>query len=280
MKSIPFFSIIIPTYNRLPFLKIALGSALNQNFTDYELIIADDGSTDKTKDFIHNLDYPCLRYFYQKNSGPASARNLGIKKAKGKYICFLDSDDRFRKDKLKITYQHIKQNPSYKIFHSQEIWYRNGKLLRQKKRHKKPTGFVFANAARLCSVSISTAAIKKEIFSDIGNFDPKLPACEDYEFWLRATSRYPVYLINDFLTIKEGGHPAQQSKKYPAMDEYRIYALTKIIDSNTLNKKQYKIASCNLKDKCLIYIKGAKKRGKTKKVKKYQDILNKYCLKQ
>lgn len=270
------FSVIIPTYNRANFLKIAIDSVFNQTEKNYQLIIIDDGSTDNTQQLIKNYKNPKLEYYYQKNKGPAAARNCGISKACGKFICFLDSDDRFCKHKLEITNHYIKKYPNCKIFHSEEIWYRNRKLLSQKKHHKKPTGFVFKNAVKLCSISISTAAVKKEVFTEIGIFDPKLPACEDYDFWLRATARYSVCLIPDFLTIKEGGHKDQQSKKYPALDKFRIYALLKILENENTEKYYQKIAYQQLKTKCIIYLKGAAKRDKLNEIKKYQNILNKY----
>ncbi len=272
----PLFSVIIPTYNRANFLKIAIDSVFNQTEKNYQLIIIDDGSTDNTKQLIKNYKNPKLEYYYQKNKGPASARNYGISKTCGKFICFLDSDDRFCTHKLEATNHYIKKYPNCKIFHSEEIWYRNGKLLYQKKHHKKPTGFVFENAVKLCSISISTAAVKKEVFAKIGIFDPKLPACEDYDFWLRATSRYSVCLIPDFLTIKEGGHKDQQSKKYPALDKFRIHALLKILENKNTEKHYQKIAYQQLKTKCIIYLKGAAKRNKVNEIKKYQNILNKY----
>lgn len=278
MNKEPSFSVIIPTYNRKNFLKIAIDSVLNQTYDNYELIIVDDGSTDNTKNFIKDQKNPKLKYYFQQNQGPALARNLGIKKAKKEFVCFLDSDDRFCRNKLETTSRHIQENPAYKIFHSQEIWYRNHKFLPQKQEHKKPAGFIFENAVKLCSISISTAAIKKQVFSEIGNFDKSLLACEDYDFWLRATLRYPVYLIPKALTIKEGGHKDQQSKKYPGMDKFRIYSLDKILQTKNLNKHQYQTTYQQLKKKCLIYIKGSEKRNKTKEIKKYQQILNKYSL--
>lgn len=276
MKKQPFFSVIIPTYNRSSFLKIAIDSVLAQSFKDYQLIIIDDGSSDNTSSLIKSYKQPQIEYYHQKNQGPAAARNLGILKSRGKYICFLDSDDRYRSDKLEVTSFYIRKNPDFKIFHTEEIWYRNGKLLEQKKQHRKPDGFIFKEAVRLCSVSISTASIEKELFLDIGLFDPKLPACEDYDFWLRATQKYPVSLIRKPLTIKEGGHPSQQSKKYPSMDRFRIYALQKILNDENLDSEKYKIACAELQHKCLIYIKGAKKRKKNNEIKKYQAIIDKY----
>ena len=280
----PFFSIIIPSYNRADFLKIAINSVLSQTSHDYELIIVDDGSTDNTRkvvlSHINSLGSESadkkskLIYIYQDHQGVAKARNKGILKSTGKFICFLDSDDRFRVEKLQRTYYYIKKNPEYKIFHTEEIWYRNGKLLSQKIYHKKPSGNVFKNAAELCCVSISTAAIKKDIFTKIGVFDESLPACEDYDFWLRAASSFPVFLIPEHMTIKQGGHPDQQSQKYPAMDKFRIYSLKKILKKKGLSSVNYNIAYTVLKNKCRIYIQGALKRGKTNEAKRYQDIIS------
>lgn len=276
MNKQPFFTIIIPTYNRRQFLKIAIDSVFNQTFKDWQLILVDDGSKDNTKELVDKYKNPSLQYYYQPNQGPAAARNLGLSKATGDYICFLDSDDRFRKNKLEIAHQQIEKNPKYKIFHTEEIWYRNGQFLAQKKEQKKLAGFIFENSAKLCSISISTAIIKKDVFQKIGYFDQSLPACEDYDFWLRATSQYPIFLISDFLTIKEGGHKDQQSKKYSGMDKFRIYSLLKILQNKNINSQYQQIAYQQLRNKCLIYLDGAKKRKKTKEVKKYQDILTKY----
>ena len=256
----PFFSVIIPTFNRRAFVKIAAESVLNQSFDDFELIIADDGSLDGTAETIRALNDSRIKYFYQENKGVSAARNAALKISRGEFIAFLDSDDRFRHDKLKITHAHIQDNPQYKIFHSQEIWYRAGSYLSQKKAHIKPHGNIFAAAARICSVSISTAVIHQSVFEKSGIFDETMPACEDYDFWLRAANLYEVFLIDEFLTIKEGGHPSQQSHKYPAMDRFRIAALEKIIASGKLFPENLKIAMYELAIKKGIFEKGAEKR--------------------
>ncbi|MEM7816870.1 MAG: glycosyltransferase family 2 protein, partial [Candidatus Aenigmatarchaeota archaeon] len=114
----------------------------------------------------------------------------------------------------------------------------------------------------------------------VGLFDENLPVCEDYDFWLRTTSKFEVFLIPQYLTIKEGGHFDQQSKKFPAMDKFRIYSLKKILESGLLEKENYGIAFEELKNKCYIYIKGALKRNKNEEVEYYKNIIeelqNKY----
>lgn len=276
MKNL-FFSIIIPTYNRAHFLKIAVNSVLSQTFSDYELIIIDDGSNDKTGDAIEKIKDKRIKYIYQSHQGVVKARNKGVIEAKGDFICFLDSDDRFRPQKLEVTHDYIKKYPEYKIFHTEEIWYRKGGFLPQKSYHKKPSGFVFKESAKLCCIGMSTAVIKKEIFKKAGFFDEALPVCEDYDFWLRVTSKFPVFLIPEYLTIKEGGHPDQQSKKYPALDRFRIYALKKILEKEKLTAVNYQIAYKEFKRKSAIYIKGALKRKKTEEVKRYQKLVDRFA---
>ncbi len=273
MKSSFFFSVIIPTYNRAKLLKIAIDSVLSQSFTDFELIIIDDGSTDDSKQVVERFKGGRISYINKAHQGVTPARNQGIKEARGEFICFLDSDDRFRKDKLEITHEYIKKYPQYKIFHTEEIWYKNGGLLSQKAYHKKPSGDVFNSAVKLCCVSISTAAIKREVFDQIGVFDEKLPACEDYDFWLRVSAKFPIFLIPQYLTIKEGGQADQQSKKYSGMDRFRIYALKKILEHGNLTTQNYQTAYEELKKKCAIYIKGAAKRNRADEIKYYNELI-------
>jgi len=275
MKS-PYFSIIIPTFNRCNFLKNAIRSVLLQTKTDFELIIIDDGSTDSTATMIKTFEDKRLVYVHQQHQGVSSARNHGITLARAKFIAFLDSDDCFIPDKLQITLDYINRYPNIQIFHTEEIWYRNQKLLNQKKIHKKPDGLVFDNALKLCCIGMSTTVVNKELFNNIGYFDQTMMACEDYDLWLRASIVYPFKLIPHALTIKHGGHTDQLSHQYPAMDTLRIYAIDKLLKNADLTKTQRTSAISHLKQKCIIYINGAKKREKTEQVKKYTDLLNSY----
>ncbi|UCC94490.1 MAG: glycosyltransferase [Candidatus Omnitrophota bacterium] len=276
MMQKPFFSVIIPTHNRVQFLKIAIDSVFMQTFPDYEIIVIDDGSKDKTEHILRKVKDRRLRYISQPHQGVSSARNRGLQEARGRFVCFLDSDDRFRKEKLEVTHDCIRRYPEYKIFHTEEIWYRGGSYLPQKIYHKKPSGFIFKDAVKLCCVSISTAAINRDVFDVVGFFDESLPACEDYDLWLRITSRFPVFLISLALTIKEGGRNDQQSKKYPAMDKFRIYALSKILNKGKLSNENFDIAFEELRKKCIVYIKGALKRQKYDEAKKYEELVKKF----
>jgi len=105
----PLFSIIIPTYNRAKLLEVAIQSVIDQTFKDWELVIIDDGSTDKTKDFLRSIKEKRVLSFFQKNKERSAARNVGIKKAIGRYICFLDDDDCFLPSHLSVLEKKIRQ---------------------------------------------------------------------------------------------------------------------------------------------------------------------------
>ena len=99
-----FFSIIIPTYNRAHVLAKAIESVINQRYTNWELIIIDDGSNDNTREVVQQFNDPRINYVYQENTERSQARNNGIKLAKGLYICFLDSDDEYCDNHLVAFY--------------------------------------------------------------------------------------------------------------------------------------------------------------------------------
>ncbi len=270
------FSIIIPTHNRRAFLEIAVSSVLKQSDADFELIVVDDGSTDETKDYIQTIHDPRFVYCYQNNQGVSKARNAGLKQARGQWIAFLDSDDQWTPQKLEITRQYIEKFPSISIFYTEEVWYRNGAILNQKKKHKNPDGHVYIQALPLCCMSISTAVINRTVFEAIGIFDKDFVACEDYDFWLRATHRYEVKLIPEALTLKDGGRPDQLSSSIWGLDRFRIKALSKMLKSGQLSKKDYAATYQEILKKSRVYIAGAKKRGKIEEVRKMVSDLNRF----
>ncbi len=268
----PFFSVIIPTYNRLPFVRKAVESVLTQTWKDWELLVIDDGSTDGTPQWIRTLTDPRVVYRWQENQGVSMARNTGLRLAKGEWVAFLDSDDRFTPRKLERVRAAIETYPDIRVVHTEERWYRQGRLLNPKKKHQKPDGEVYHRAVQLCCISISTAVVHREVFDRVGVFDPALPACEDYDFWLRVTQRYPVKLIPEYLTIKDGGRPDQLSAQ-PCLDQYRIQALRRMLSSGSLTPRQREWTLAALQRKARIFVEGARKRGRMDIVAKYAQFV-------
>ena len=253
-------SLIIPTFNRKDLLKRAVESALRSQVPT-EIIIVDDGSTDGTDEMLRQ-NFPFANYLFQPNQGPAAARNRGIREAQGEWIAFLDSDDEWMPGKLAAQIEFFNQNPEYLICQTEEIWIRNGLRVNPMKKHKKYDGWIFEKCLPLCIVSPSAVMMHRTLFEKIGFFDESLPACEDYDLWLRIACRYPVGLIEKPFVTKYGGHADQRSHEFPAMDRFRIQSLTKILASDILTFEQEKLTRSTLEEKMKIYIQGALKRGK------------------
>ncbi|MBW2201180.1 MAG: glycosyltransferase family 2 protein [Deltaproteobacteria bacterium] len=243
-EKIPLVSVIIPTYNRGWIIQEAIDSVLAQDFSDFELIVVDDGSTDNTLDIIRSYSEDII-FLRQPNKGVSAARNQGITSSAGHLIAFLDSDDLWFPEKLTIQVDFLHSHPDAFICQSEEIWIRNGVRVNPKKRHKKPSGMIF---------------------------EPSLPACEDYDLWLRVSSRYPIALIDTPLVIKRGGHQDQLSRA-PGLDKFRIQAIKKLLDSNLLSMEQQGHAVKALKEKCAIYASGCLKRSRLDEAEYYTNLL-------
>ncbi|MFA6599532.1 MAG: glycosyltransferase [Candidatus Omnitrophota bacterium] len=265
-------SVVIPTYNRKDRLPKALESVIAQEGVPFEVLVIDDGSTDQTKEMVLR-DFPSVTCLSQPKQGPAAARNTGIENAKGEWIAFLDSDDEWLPGKLKAQIDYFARHPELRIAQTGEIWIRNGRRVNPMKKHRQHEGWIFEKCLPLCIISPSAVMIHREIFGEIGLFDPVYPACEDYELWLRITAKYPVGLIEQPYVVKYGGHADQRSREFPAMDRFRIQALAQLIASGTLRPDQFSAARAMLEEKAAIYIAGARKRGKFEEVEALQKIL-------
>ena len=270
----PLVTVIIPTYNRGWVVQEAIDSVLDQDFRDYELIVVDDGSDDNTREILGAYG-KAITVLQQSNRGVSAARNRGIAEAAGRLIAFLDSDDLWLPRKLTTQVKFFAENADAVINQTQEIWIRNGVRVNPKKRHHKFSGMIFERSLALCLVSPSAVMIKKCLFDAVGVFDEQLPACEDYDLWLRVSCRYPVHLMDSPLIIKRGGHDDQLSKA-AGLDKYRIQSLMKIIDSDLLTPQQYKAAVLTLKEKSEVYAGGCRKRGREEEAEYFSALAEKY----
>lgn len=270
----PLVTVIIPTYNRGWIIQEAIDSVLDQDFNDYELIVVDDGSDDNTREILGAYG-KAIMILRQPNRGVSAARNRGIAEAAGRLIAFLDSDDLWLPRKLTTQVKFFAENADAVINQTQEIWIRNGVRVNPKKRHHKFSGMIFERSLALCLVSPSAVMIKKSLFDAVGGFDEDLPACEDYDLWLRISCRYPAHLIDFPLIIKRGGHDDQLSKA-AGLDKYRIQSLMKIIDSDLLTPQQYKAAVITLKEKSEVYAGGCRKRGREEEAEYFSALAKKY----
>ncbi len=272
MDKHPLVSVIIPSHNRGWILKEAVDSVLSQDFRDFELIVVDDGSDDNTRDVLspyRNMEQ--VTVIHQKNRGVSAARNRGVDSASGEWIAFLDSDDLWLPEKLSAQVEFFRSNPDALICQTEETWIRNGVRVNPKKRHEKPSGMVFKSSLSLCLVSPSAVMMRRELFERVGEFDESLPACEDYDLWLRISCRYPIFLLETPLIIKRGGHEDQLSRMR-GLDKFRIQSLKKIIEGGVLSAEQSGAAMTVLKEKCLIYAGGCMKRARHDEASYYTQL--------
>ena len=270
----PPVSVIIPSYNRGWILKEAVDSVLSQEFYDFELIVVDDGSEDNSPDILASYGNR-IKVIRQENKGVSSARNKGIALSSGRYIAFLDSDDLWLPGKLSAQLAFFESNPVALICQTEEIWLKNGKRVNPGKRHKKISGFYFEKSLELCMVSPSAVMVKRTLFDMVGLFDETLPACEDYDMWLRVNCRHPIYLIDTPLIIKRGGHKDQLSGMH-SLDKYRIQSIIKLIENSLLSEDQQKLAIIVLKEKCRVYSDGCRKRGRIEEALNYIETAESY----
>ena len=236
----------------------------------------DDGSTDDTKKML-DRDYPQVNYIYQNNAGVSSARNTGVAVSEGHWLTFLDSDDEWMPNKLERQLQEANHNPTYRLVHCDEIWIRNGIRVNAMYKHQKAGGNIFERCLALCTISPSAVMIERSLFEEVGGFNESLPACEDYDLWLRICSRYPVLYVEEPLLRKYGGHDDQLSKQHWGMDRFRIKALVALLNSGNLCQQQSQVTRAMLIKKCEILTQGAEKRGKGESARYYTSLMKKFA---
>ncbi len=268
-------SVIIPTHNRVHSIGRAVESVLQQTLPATEIIIVDDGSTDNTAALIRKR-FPGCCYLHQQNQGVSSARNRGIAAATGEWLAFLDSDDEWMPEKLAMQTAALKHNPDIHLCHTEEIWIRNGKRVNPMKKHAKKGGWIFQHCLPLCAISPSSVIIHRSLFEAVGLFDETLPACEDYDLWLRICAFYPTLFVEQPQIIKYGGHEDQLSRRHWGMDRFRIQALEKIIAHPELPPADRQAAAGMLIKKAGILAQGAIKRGRQTQADAYLAMQHRY----
>ena len=232
----PRVSVIIPAFNTSRFISQAIESVLDQTFTDRELIVVDDGSTDDTASLVMKYGEK-LRYIYQKNQGLSSARNTGIVKAEGEYIGFLDADDYWDREKLRHQVALLDSSPDTGVVYtalkvvdkdSYEIEER-GCLVR---------GRIFCSLlTENCVVgSCSSALIRRECFEKAGTFDEMLSASEDWDLWLRIAPYYLFDFVDLPLTFYRI-HEGNMHKDLVLMERNVFHVIDKLFKREVLNQE-------------------------------------------
>jgi glycosyltransferase involved in cell wall biosynthesis len=268
-------AVVIPTFNRAGMLSRALDSVLAQSRAPNEILVIDDGSTDATSVLVHDA-YPQVRYLRQARRGVSAARNRGIAATGAELIAFLDSDDEWRPHKLERQLAALAAQPDAALAHTDEIWVRNGIRVNPGARHRKAGGRIFRRCLPLCAISPSSALIRRRVLEVIGVFDESLPACEDYDLWLRICARFPVCYVDEPLVVKYGGHADQLSRQHWGLDRFRIRALARCLETDLPDAADRAAAARTLCDKISLFVRGAERRGRGAEVTTLRALRDRY----
>ena len=265
-------SAVIPACNRAHCLPRALDSVLAQESPVDEIIVVDDGSQDGSAELV-TRQYPQVRLISQPNRGVSAARNRGIAASACDWIALLDSDDSWLAHKIARVREAHAVDPGSVLFHSDEIWMRNGRRVNPMHKHRKSGGRIFAHCLPRCVISPSASVIHRPTLRALGGFDESLPACEDYDLWLRLCARHPVTYIDTPLIVKHGGHADQLSRRFSAMDRFRVRALDRLLRSTELEDADYRAARTTLLHKLEILLDGARKHGNREILDEFVPLL-------
>jgi glycosyltransferase involved in cell wall biosynthesis len=235
-------SVIIPTCNRARLIHRSLNSVLNQTFEDYEIIIIDDCSDDNTEATIDKYIDKNIKYFRHKvRKGGAAARNTGLGIAEGRFVAFLDDDDEWLPEKLKFQVEVLDNKPELGMvytgyFYIDDIKKRTLKIFRPAKK-----GFIYNDLLKTnCVGTTSTPLIRKECFDKVGVFDEALPACQDWDMWIRISKAFEIDylkqpLVNFFI------HNDRITRNVKAKIEGRKILLKKFYDDIKESKQNLSI---------------------------------------
>jgi len=244
MNNDPLISVITPTYNRASYLPETIESVLSQNYRNLEHIIIDDGSSDTTRNLVNAyLDKGKIRYFYQKNSGQSIARNKGLKEAKGEFVCFLDSDDRWLPNKLRKQLNAFLVNPDVDIVYGDYIFIDEQGNEISHNNMSRYSGNITKPLLKDNFVSMNTTMTRTTKLKAISGFNENIEVADDYDLWLRLSVESRFLYIPELLAeyrIMNKQLSSNKSKRFASNEK----TLLSFFDSNPnlLNPEERKDA--------------------------------------
>jgi glycosyltransferase involved in cell wall biosynthesis len=194
-------SVVIPAYNAAKTIVRCLESVFCQEGVPYEVVVVDDGSTDETGSLVEKGYKNKVRYIRQENSGPAAARNRGIRESRGNYIAFLDADDEWLPGKLQLQHSALRDNPALGFCFTDMSHWVDGSELHRSYLHERgyrfvSSGRIYDSLLRECFVFTPSVVVPRAVLDEVGLFDETLRIAEDYDLWLRIADTQEVLFID------------------------------------------------------------------------------------
>jgi glycosyltransferase involved in cell wall biosynthesis len=248
MTNQPKVSVIVPAYNAMKYLPETLDSILKQTFTNFEVLIINDGSSDNIIEWCTQITDPRVKLISQQNMGLSSARNTGIKYSQGEYIALLDSDDTWVKTKLAKQVEFFKNHPSVDLVHTwielmNEQSISTGRILKSS-----AEGNVWQQLLQQNAIACLSVMVRRHCFETVGGFDEKLRSLEDWDMWIRIAINYKFGVIKEPLAFYRQ-IPTSMSKNYQVMAESFDLVIEKAfstVSADLIYLKNYSCASANI----------------------------------
>jgi glycosyltransferase involved in cell wall biosynthesis len=243
-------SVIIPTYNHGNYIFDAIQSVLAQTYSEYEIIVVDDGSTDNTRKTLESLvGLSNFRYVYQANQGQSVARNHGIRLAKGKYISFHDADDLSAPTKLEKQAAYLDSHPAVGLVHSGFSKFDNSGNDLGYRDVTKIKGWFYPGILLEWEVLIGTTSVmvRAEVFHEVGLFDQQMLRAQDLDMWRRIARKFPLGVIPEPLSMYRV-HPSNESSELvsKAVPYFEMYLRKAFSEDPSLDRRFQTLAFAKL----------------------------------
>lgn len=227
----PRVSIVVPAYNAERTILETIRSIQAQTFSDFELIVINDGSTDQTLQLLDTVEDSRLKVFSYENGGLPVARNRGIHRSTGEFISFIDADDLWTADKLELQLKALQEHPEAGVAYSWTAFIDEKSTLFH---HNHPIwyeGNVYPNLLLRCFIANgSNILVRRECVEAVGEFDPTLKSTEDWEYYLRLAARYPFALVPKHQILYRRS-PTSMTSKVAVMEKYNLLVAERAFQS-------------------------------------------------
>jgi glycosyltransferase involved in cell wall biosynthesis len=298
-------SVVLSTYNKREMVAEALDSVLAQTYKDCEVLLVDDGSTDATpaylfarfgaqpkaqkivsamnptsmRPFKHGFtsNGTTIVYHYITNRGLSAARNWGIQLTRSRHIALLEAEDVWNSRHLETHMRFHKDHPGAMVTRVGERCGKAAEKSRAAKTTLGPSGWIFEQAVHSSPMCTSTALIRKTCFQECGAFDENLPACEDYDLWLRLAARYPIYGLEGATVTRRSPRRDSSSRSW-SWDRFRVYALEKAFQSGHLSSTQRFLVAEEIVRKCERLVDGFRRHKSAERSNFYERKRKRFVL--
>jgi glycosyl transferase family 2 len=248
----PLVSVIIPAYNAAGFIGETLTSVFAQTYSNYEVIVVNDGSPDTEE--LEKVLAPFrdrLTYLEQENKGPSAARNNALGKARGEFAAFLDSDDNWLPDYLTEQIRFLSDEPGFDMVYSDAFLFGDGPLSGRRFMECAPSaGPVTFESLLLYQTSVITsgAVVRRQSVIDAGLFDERFIRCEDFDLWIRLAHRGARIGFQEQVLARHRTHGASLAANEIAMVESQIEVLKKAKQTLALTESEHKLLDRQLEN--------------------------------